>query len=111
MMMVISKYTKFPDKKRTTTSMWFSFFLDGIASNIVRLRNKKARIRLRAFLFLNNPETFGCVVKAWMVQMAVRGVPPSSILHIVHEDIQKHKKKNAEKYKKKIIQNLADFAY
>lgn len=74
--------------------------------------NAKARIQMRAFfLFLNNPETLGCVVKAWMVQMAVRGVPPSSILHIVHEDIQKHKKKNAEKYKKKIIQNLADFAY
>lgn len=78
---------------------------------IVRLGMQKHAYKCVLFLFLNNPETLGCVVKAWMVQMAVRGVPPSSILHIVHEDIQKHKKKNAEKYKKKIIQNLADFAY
>lgn len=35
--------------------------------------------------------------------MAAEGGPPSSMSYIVHESTQK--------YKKKIIQNLADFAY
>ena len=35
--------------------------------------------------------------------MAAEGEPPSSMSYIVHESTQK--------YKKKIIQNLADFAY
>lgn len=105
MMMVISKYTKFPDKKENHDKHVVLFFFgwNSFQSHIVRLRNKKARIRLRAFLFLNNPETFGCVVKTRIAQMAAEGEPPSSMSYIVHESTQK--------YKKKIIQNLADFAY
>lgn len=72
MMMVISKYTKFPNKKRTTMSMWFSFFgWNGFC--IVRLEMQKHAYKCALFLFLNNPETLGCVVKAWMIQMAVKG--------------------------------------
>lgn len=101
--MVISKYTKFPDKKRTTTSMWFSFFFgwNSFQSHIVRLRNKKARIRLRAFLFLNNPETFGCVVKAWMVQMAVRGGYRQVPYYILYMKIYRNTRKKMQKNTRK----------
>ena len=65
---------------------------------------------MRAFLFLNNPETFGCVVKTGIAQMAAEGEQPSS-MSILYMRVHKNTRKNAEKYKKKIIQNLADFAY
>ena len=86
---------------------------NGRCNRVVRLKKPDGLSEARDFShgFFTNPETLGCVVKAWMVQMAVRGYSQIPYYILYMRAYRNTRKKMQKKYKKKIIQNLADFAY